>query len=167
MPYLGYLKALRAMSSRTAQQLNVTKTQNIGCGMTPYPTQTQMSFAECIRCILVSLIIFADKGTSSNLTLSQDNTRWKNQTADLSWWPKASTFAASGLYAGYWTPNCEYWFQKRLSEIANGTATLIKATEWTAKLKLHRPVRKLAAANSKVAQNFLQSSRAQALYEPQ
>jgi hypothetical protein len=114
----------------------------------------------------VSLALFVDIETSSNVLLSQDDLRWKNQTADLSWWPKASTFAASGLYAGYWTPNCEYWFQKRMSEIADGTATLIKATEWTNKLKLHRPVRKLTAANSRAAKLFLQSPRAQALYEP-
>ena len=36
---------------------------------------------------------------------------------------------------------------------------------WTNKLKLHRPMRNLAAANSRAAKSFLQSPHAQALYE--
>ena len=38
---------------------------------------------------------------------------------------------------------------------------------WTDKLKLHRPIWNLAAANSRAAKLFLQSPHAQALYEVQ
>ena len=39
--------------------------------------------------------------------------------------------------------------------------------QWTDKLKLHRPIQNLAAANSIAAKSFLQSPHTQALYEVQ
>ena len=82
---------------------------------------------------------------------------------DLSWWPKPSTFATSGLYPGYWTPSCEHWFQARVEAITNDTAGLHTTSEWKNKLKLHKPVRKLAAANFKAAEAYLASPRSELL----
>lgn len=93
-----------------------------------------------------------------------DNVRWKGQTADLSWWPKASTFTASGLYPGYWTHSCEYWFQQRLCAISNGSAVLYNASEWANRLTLHKPIRKLVANNRAAAKSFLESPRAEFLH---
>ncbi|TFK79266.1 hypothetical protein K466DRAFT_442732, partial [Polyporus arcularius HHB13444] len=39
------------------------------------------------------------------------------QTADLSWWPKDSMWANSGLDVRYWSSACEDWFQQRLRHI--------------------------------------------------
>ena len=52
------------------------------------------------------------------------------QCTDLSWWPKQSTFEASGLNVGFWSPDCEQWFIKRRREIAQGSATFKSADQW-------------------------------------
>lgn len=41
------------------------------------------------------------------------------------------------MNVGYWTPDCEAWYQARLHKIRQGTAKLHTATEWKNKLK-HR-----------------------------
>ncbi|KIM50349.1 hypothetical protein SCLCIDRAFT_70916, partial [Scleroderma citrinum Foug A] len=41
------------------------------------------------------------------------------QTADVSWWPKQSTWEGSGLDVGYWSSDDEAWYQKRLELIRN------------------------------------------------
>ncbi|RDX40117.1 hypothetical protein OH76DRAFT_1305915, partial [Lentinus brumalis] len=53
-----------------------------------------------------------------------------NQCEDLSWWPKPTTWASSGMYTGIWNPWNEDWFQKRLSGIRNGTAQPMNASSW-------------------------------------
>lgn len=82
---------------------------------------------------------------------------------DLSWWPKASVFATSGLYPGYWTPSCETWYQARVKAISENSAKLYTATEWKNKLKLHRPIQKLVAANIQNAKSYLSSPRSAVL----
>ncbi|TFK34302.1 hypothetical protein BDQ12DRAFT_570871, partial [Crucibulum laeve] len=57
------------------------------------------------------------------------------QTADYSWWPKATIWENRGMNFGYWTTDCEKWFQKRLGDIQCGTATPRTAKEWTNILK--------------------------------
>ena len=78
---------------------------------------------------------------------------------DLSWWPKASVFATSGLYPGYWTPSCETWYQAHVEAISKNGAKLYTATEWRNKLKLHRPIQKLVAANIQNAELYIASPR--------
>ena len=46
------------------------------------------------------------------------------QCADCSWWPKQSVWELSGLNVGYWSPDCEIWFQAHLATIHQGTAGL-------------------------------------------
>jgi hypothetical protein len=43
------------------------------------------------------------------------------QTEEKSWWPKHETWERSNMNIGYWTPQCEAWFQKRLRNILTGT----------------------------------------------
>jgi hypothetical protein len=39
------------------------------------------------------------------------------------------------MNVGYWTPDCEGWYQHRLEQIRCGEARLYTATEWKDKLK--------------------------------
>ncbi|KAJ7153188.1 hypothetical protein C8R43DRAFT_846897, partial [Mycena crocata] len=57
-------------------------------------------------------------------------TKEENQTSTPSWWPKPYAFNTSGLNTGWWSPDCEHWFQQRLAKIQSGTAELHTQTEW-------------------------------------
>jgi hypothetical protein len=59
----------------------------------------------------------------------------RNQISQVLWWPKHSTWMQSGMNVGYWTPDCEGWYQARLGDIRDGTAKLHTATKWKGKLK--------------------------------
>ncbi|KAK7680603.1 hypothetical protein QCA50_016385 [Cerrena zonata] len=58
------------------------------------------------------------------------------QTADVSWWPKQSTWNASSFNCGHWTTQCEEWFRRRCDAIAKGEAVPRKTKEWHSALKL-------------------------------
>jgi hypothetical protein len=79
----------------------------------------------------------------------------RSQTADMSWWPKHSTWLKSGLNWGAWTPNDEHWYQERLKKIRAGTATALSATSWSSgRLKMHKDTRRVVAANGRDAAKF-------------
>jgi hypothetical protein len=59
----------------------------------------------------------------------------KGQATELSWWPKASAWENSGLDVGYWSQDCENFYQRRLAEIRNGTAVLLPARKWREKIR--------------------------------
>ncbi|KAJ7689236.1 hypothetical protein B0H14DRAFT_2249385, partial [Mycena olivaceomarginata] len=52
------------------------------------------------------------------------------QKKEVSWWPKPAAFFHSGLNIGWWSPDCERWFQKRRLEIENDRAELYTQNEW-------------------------------------
>jgi hypothetical protein len=52
-----------------------------------------------------------------------ENTTWKDQASEMSWWPKPSAWDNGGLNVGFWSPNCESWYQRRLQSIREGKAT--------------------------------------------
>ncbi|KAJ7085985.1 hypothetical protein C8R43DRAFT_965154 [Mycena crocata] len=60
------------------------------------------------------------------------------QTSTQSWWPKPAAFEISDMNVGWWSPLCEEWFQKRLQQIASGTATLPTHARWKHNLKRDR-----------------------------
>lgn len=78
-----------------------------------------------------------------------------SQSADKSWWPKQSTWNHSGLNLGYWSRDCENWFQKRLVAIHSNTAFLRTAGEWKTSLKFHHKSGQLASANECAAAMYL------------
>ncbi|KAJ6546580.1 hypothetical protein B0H10DRAFT_1768801, partial [Mycena sp. CBHHK59/15] len=45
-------------------------------------------------------------------------------------WPKPVAWYASGLSTGWWSPDCERWYQKRLGLIRNDQGVLMTQTEW-------------------------------------
>jgi hypothetical protein len=58
-----------------------------------------------------------------------------NQTQDMSWWPKVTTFEASSLNAGCWTPLCERWFRKRLEALRSGSISTYSSSAWQKNLR--------------------------------
>jgi len=52
------------------------------------------------------------------------------QTSQKSWWPLQSTFLKSSLWIGYWTQQCEDWYQARKRSIYLGTAQPYTIAEW-------------------------------------
>lgn len=74
-------------------------------------------------------------------TLAGYGTDTKNQTQDASWWPKTNSWRGSGLDAGYWTTQCEEWYQTRRAGImANDakTGALMTPSVWRNKMKYSR-----------------------------
>ncbi|KAJ7478512.1 hypothetical protein FB451DRAFT_1032535, partial [Mycena latifolia] len=61
-----------------------------------------------------------------------------DQTMTKSWWPRSTAFAGSGLNVGWWTPMCETWFQRWLSQLDVKTTCLATHQQWRHNLKLER-----------------------------
>ena len=60
------------------------------------------------------------------------------QTADLSWWPKQSTWVGSNFNVGYWTPDNEVWFRTHLEKIRAGEVQPQSARHWANALKKYK-----------------------------
>ncbi|KAF8177142.1 hypothetical protein K438DRAFT_1474962, partial [Mycena galopus ATCC 62051] len=52
------------------------------------------------------------------------------QKSQLSWWPKPNVWAAGNLYPGWWSPQCEEWYQRRLAQIEARTVKLLNPKKW-------------------------------------
>ncbi|KAJ7719527.1 hypothetical protein DFH07DRAFT_761111 [Mycena maculata] len=77
------------------------------------------------------------------------------QTSRISWWPLPHVFRSSGLNTGWWSPDCEVWFQQRQAAIKRGTAKLLTQTEWKHVTKYYKKTREVAIASEMVAGQFL------------
>ncbi|KAK0458337.1 uncharacterized protein EV420DRAFT_1236530, partial [Desarmillaria tabescens] len=53
-----------------------------------------------------------------------------HQQTMLSWFPKPAAWATSGLNVGFWTSDCESWYQKRLQENMSESAVLRSTNQW-------------------------------------
>lgn len=80
-----------------------------------------------------------------------------DQAADMSWWPRHSTWIRSGLNWGYWTDTCEMWFQKRLDAIRKGEAGPKTSTQWNSgELKFYKKLTsKLLSGNEQNSEEAL------------
>ncbi|KAJ7137624.1 hypothetical protein C8R43DRAFT_1019908 [Mycena crocata] len=83
------------------------------------------------------------------------------QVSTPSWWPKPAAFAKSGLGIGWWSPDCEFWFQKRLRDIQAGKAELHTQTMWRRYLRLVKTAHEVAEANNTISAEFLNNVLAQ------
>jgi hypothetical protein len=83
-------------------------------------------------------------------------TEHSKQTSESSWWPKHSAWIKSGLYVGYWTPQCEAWFQERLQMIReqHPDGRPLRATAWNKKIRLNHDTRWLVEANEMAARKY-------------
>jgi hypothetical protein len=77
------------------------------------------------------------------------------QTTDMSWWPKNSTWNNSSLNVGYWSTGCEEWFQRRLANIRDGTATLKTTAKWTSALRILGKTSRVLASQRELAVQLL------------
>jgi hypothetical protein len=82
-------------------------------------------------------------------------TGFGGQTADISWWPKHSAWAKSGLNVGYWSRSCEEWYQKRLQSIHSNTAQLRTGRKWKDSIAFQHQAQKFNTTYSLVAGIFL------------
>jgi hypothetical protein len=53
-----------------------------------------------------------------------------DQTSLLSWFPPEHHFLHSGMNVGFWSNDCESWYQMRLGQIRSGTRQLLSAIKW-------------------------------------
>ena len=74
---------------------------------------------------------------------------------DLSWWPKVSTWEASNLNVGCWTPLCERWFRKRLQGIKDGTARPQSSTVWAKNLRYEKRSKEFFRNWKDIGRDFL------------
>ena len=73
-----------------------------------------------------------------------------------SWWPPQHTWDQCGYNVGYWTPQCEAWYQKRVRALHGGTAKLLSPAEWKSVLKFEsNVVKQIVAGVNKCSVNFL------------
>jgi hypothetical protein len=87
------------------------------------------------------------------------------QVADVSWWPKQSTWEGSGRDVGYWASDNEEWYQMQLEDIQNylkgrsyPKKILRNAKEWRNTLKGYkRETKKITDHNHQAAKEFLHS----------
>jgi hypothetical protein len=78
------------------------------------------------------------------------------RTSHSSWWPKQSTWVNSGYNVGYWTAECEKWFQWRLHRILAGIEKPIPAGKWKEYMRRDRYTPFLVGENRTAAANFFE-----------
>ncbi|SJL14594.1 uncharacterized protein ARMOST_18057 [Armillaria ostoyae] len=77
-------------------------------------------------------------------------------TEHVSWFPKDTSWRGCGLDVGFWSPDAESWYQRRLARYIGGDFKCENQTEWRKSLKLWRDAPKVAEGLEKVSQSFLQ-----------
>ncbi|PBK62599.1 hypothetical protein ARMSODRAFT_895501, partial [Armillaria solidipes] len=74
----------------------------------------------------------------------------------LSWFPKPAAWELSGLNIGFWSSDCESWYQSRLAEINSPNAVLRSTNQWRHSLRFLRRSQKVAEVNERLAGEYLQ-----------
>ncbi|KAG5653251.1 hypothetical protein H0H81_001508 [Sphagnurus paluster] len=77
------------------------------------------------------------------------------QTTDVSWWPKPPAWAAAGLNVGYWSEDCERWFQTHLAKIREGQFQLRSPSAWKNGLRFNHSTARVTAKNEERAAEYL------------
>ncbi|KAL0575103.1 hypothetical protein V5O48_006853 [Marasmius crinis-equi] len=79
-----------------------------------------------------------------------------SQVSHMSWWPQPNQFDTGGLNIGFWTRDCEKWFQNRLRE-CRSTPKLMNATKWRNAMNMKQSSRRVPKKNETIAQEFLKN----------
>ncbi|KAG6839301.1 hypothetical protein C0991_004046 [Blastosporella zonata] len=77
------------------------------------------------------------------------------QERQISWWPKPVQWEGSGLWQGYWSPDCEKWYQTQVGKIHQGSMSLRNVPGWRKALKLDTPTHHLARHNDQLSAEYL------------
>jgi hypothetical protein len=82
------------------------------------------------------------------------------QTKHASWWPPHHSWSNSGLDLGFWTPNAEEWFQKRIEAIRDNPRSALKTpTQWNNTLKYYKAqVNNFREGSNRAAQIYLSNA---------
>jgi hypothetical protein len=81
---------------------------------------------------------------------------FRHQTSQKSWWPLQSTFLKSTLWIGYWTSQCEAWYQRRLQDILRGVAQPLTITEWKVELRRRHDTQRIFDAIERASTKYFQ-----------
>ncbi|KAJ7105941.1 hypothetical protein C8R44DRAFT_638930 [Mycena epipterygia] len=60
------------------------------------------------------------------------------QTACISWWPRPNSWARGNLDGAWWMPECEAFYQKRLSHLAGNVFLPTSPSKWRHNLKFRK-----------------------------
>ncbi|KAG6836524.1 hypothetical protein H0H93_007133 [Arthromyces matolae] len=77
------------------------------------------------------------------------------QTTDLSWWPKPSAWDSAGINLGFWSEDCERWFQGHLTKLKDGKFVLRSPAAWKSALRFNKDAIKVTLKNEKLAAEYL------------
>ncbi|KAK0477943.1 hypothetical protein IW261DRAFT_1565740 [Armillaria novae-zelandiae] len=77
-------------------------------------------------------------------------------TEHLSWFPKDASWRGSRLDVGFWSANCEYWYQRRVERYLGGDFKCETQTEWKRSLKLWRDAPKVSGHLEHLSRSFLE-----------
>ncbi|CAK5266923.1 unnamed protein product [Mycena citricolor] len=78
-----------------------------------------------------------------------------HQEKRVSWWPQSAAFFTSGMSVGWWTPDCERWFQGILQEMAQGRAVVLNNTRWKERIRGYSAAWRLSKNLDAVCADFL------------
>jgi hypothetical protein len=81
------------------------------------------------------------------------------QTQEHSWWPRPPVFDKSPLNVGYWSSNCEAWFQTRLQKICAGQEGLRSPAKWYKAMTLWKPTSTFIRSYEDFAVDYLHRHR--------
>ncbi|KAJ7272536.1 hypothetical protein B0H12DRAFT_1008112 [Mycena haematopus] len=78
------------------------------------------------------------------------------QTKQLSWWPRPNSWKRGNLDPGWWSPECEGWFRKRLERVQDGErygekGMLARPNEWRHNLRFVKALKDHVQAYERVA----------------
>ncbi|KIJ43329.1 hypothetical protein M422DRAFT_170099, partial [Sphaerobolus stellatus SS14] len=75
----------------------------------------------------------------------------------ISWWPLPHAWNKSGLDVGYWSAECETWYNTRLKRIAEGGVLLRTTAQWKKTLVRNRNMPKFMKNYREVCELALDS----------
>ncbi|KAF7344225.1 hypothetical protein MVEN_01713400 [Mycena venus] len=82
------------------------------------------------------------------------------QTKLLSWWPKPNAWKKGNLDPGWWSPECEGWYRKRLGRLEDSQrygekGMLARPNEWKHNLRFVKRLKDCVQAHERVADSIL------------
>ncbi|KAL0573985.1 hypothetical protein V5O48_007977 [Marasmius crinis-equi] len=94
--------------------------------------------------LICGLYVVETAGTSGSLS----------EASHMSWWPRPGQFQLGGMYLGFWSRDCEKWFQNRIRE-CRSKPKLMSATKWRTAMNMQLATRRIPERNKDIARAFL------------
>jgi hypothetical protein len=80
------------------------------------------------------------------------------QYSNPSWWPRPSAWESSGLWQGYWTADCEKWYQQQLDKHLAKKFEVKAAKFWRRHLRYDLEPNRFAKRNDTLGAEWLAQS---------